>query len=215
MPWRNMLISAFILGLFAIVGTGLVALTQSSTADRIAENERQALLDRLHQVLPPTLHDNDLYTDTIEVTDPLLGSSTKPVAVYRARKGGKPVAAIIASTVPEGYGGEIKLLVGIYYDGTVSGVRVLSHKETPGLGDAIEIEKSDWILGFNGRSLLNPKESKWKVKKDGGIFDQFTGATISPRLVVQRVRDTLIYYRAHREALFVPNTVPASDKDKQ
>lgn len=214
LPWRKMLISALILGLFAIVGTGLVALTKTSTAERIAENERQALLDSLHQVFPQTEHDNDLYADAIAVSDPLLGSS-KPVAVYRARMGGQPVAALITSIVPEGYGGSIRLLVGIRYDGTLSGVRVLSHKETPGLGDAIEVEKSDWILGFKGLSLLKPKESLWKVKKDGGIFDQFTGATITPRLVVQRVRDTLRYYRGHREALFVSNTAPATDEEKE
>jgi Na+-translocating ferredoxin:NAD+ oxidoreductase subunit G len=202
-----MLISALILGLFAVVGTGLVALTQASTAERIAENERQSLLDNLHQVLPKELHDNDLYSDSIEVISPLLGTK-KPVAVYRARKQGQPVAVIIASIGPTGYAGPIKLLVGIHYDGTVSGVRVLYHKETPGLGDAIEVEKSDWILGFEGLSLLNPKESQWKVKKDGGVFDQFTGATITPRLVVETVLNTLRYYKQNREKLFASKTAP-------
>lgn len=208
MPWRNMLISALILGLFAVVGTGLVALTQAGTAERIAENERQSLLDNLHQVLPKESHDNDLYSDSIMVTSPLLGS-TKPVAVYRARKDGKPVAAIIASMSPIGYAGPIKLLVAIRYDGTISGVRVLSHKETPGLGDGIEIAKSDWILGFNERSLKDPVEAQWKVKKDGGIFDQFTGATITPRSVVNTVRSTLHYYEANRKMLFASDTAPA------
>ncbi len=207
LPWRHMLISALILGLFAVVGTGLVALTQANTAERIAENERQSLLDNLHQVLSSELHDNDLYSDSIEVTSPLLGTP-KPVAVYRARKQGQPVAVIIASIGPTGYAGPIKLLVGIHYDGTVSGVRVLYHKETPGLGDAIEVEKSDWILGFEGLSLLNPKESQWKVKKDGGVFDQFTGATITPRLVVETVLNTLRYYKQNREKLFATKTAP-------
>ncbi len=211
MPWRNMLISALILGLFAVAGTGLVALTQAGTAKRIAENERRSLLRTLHQVLPQELHDNDLYSDSIEVTDPLLGSS-RPVAVYRARKQGKSVAAIIASMSPIGYGGPIKLLVGIHYDGTISGVRVLYHKETPGLGDGIEVEKSDWILGFNGLSLNNPKESNWKVKKDGGVFDQFTGATITPRSVVGTVRNTLRYYHSHREALFALNRTTTGEE---
>jgi Na+-translocating ferredoxin:NAD+ oxidoreductase subunit G len=207
LPWRNMLISALILGLFAVAGTGLVALTESGTAERIAENERQSLLDNLHQVLPSKLHDNDLYKDSIEVTSPLLGSN-KPVAVYRARKQGQPVAVIIASIAPAGYGGPIKLLIGVRYDGTLTGVRVLYHKETPGLGDAIEVEKSDWILRFAGLSLTNPKESQWKVKKDGGVFDQFTGATITPRLVVRTVLNTLRYYKQNREMLF------ASSKSK-
>jgi len=203
-----MLISALILGLFAVTGTGLVALTQAGTAKRIAENERQSLLNNLHQVLPKELHDNDLYSDSIEVTSPLLGSS-RPVAVYRARKAGQPVAAIIASMSPIGYGGPIKLLVGIRYDGTISGVRVLSHKETPGLGDRIETEKSDWILGFNDLSLNKPKENRWKVKKDGGVFDQFTGATITPRSVVNTVLNTLRYYRQNRKMLFAEKTASA------
>lgn len=214
MPWRNMLISALILGLFAVVGTGLVAMTEAGTAERIAENERQSLLDNLHQVLPQELHDNDLYKDSIEVTSPLLGTP-KPVAVYRARKQGKPVAVIIASIAPTGYGGPIKLLIGIHYDGTVSGVRVLYHKETPGLGDAIEVEKSDWILGFNGLSLINPKESQWKVKKDGGVFDQFTGATITPRLVVGTVLNTLRYFKQNREMLFAKKEAKAKGNDHE
>jgi electron transport complex protein RnfG len=200
-PWKNMFIGALILGLFAVSGTGLVALTRAGTAERIAENERQALLRNLHQIVRPEEHDNDLYADLIQVHDPLLGSNG-PVTVYRARKGGLPVAAVIASIAPEGYGGDIKLLVGIRYDGTLAGVRVISHKETPGLGDAIEAERSDWILGFTGRSLGEPDDKKWKVKKDGGVFDQFSGATITPRAVVKAVYNTLRYYRQHREALY-------------
>lgn len=198
-----MLIGALILGLFAVVGTGLVALTHDGTAERIAENERQALLRSLHQIIPPDSHDNDIYTDIIQVHDPLLGSE-QPVNVYRARLGETPVAAVIASVAPDGYSGAIKLLVGINYDGTLSGVRVISHKETPGLGDAIEAERSDWILAFNGRSLGNPDQTRWKVKKDGGVFDQFSGATITPRAVVQAVYHTLRYYQTHREVLFAP-----------
>lgn len=205
MPWKNMLIGGFILGLFAVVGTGLVALTYDGTAERIAENERQALLRSLHQIISPESHDNDIYTDIIQVSDPLLGTN-QPVTVYRAREGKQPVAVVIASVAPEGYGGPIKLLVGIHYDGTLAGVRVISHKETPGLGDAIEAERTDWILAFKGRSLEDPEEKRWAVKKDGGIFDQFTGATITPRAVVQGVYNTLRYYQKHRDALFAPAT---------
>jgi len=200
-----MLIGGLILGLFAVVGTGLVALTYEGTAERIAENERQSLLRSLHQIISPDSHDNDIYADIIEVSDPLLGSE-QPVNVYRARQGKEPVAAVIASIAPDGYGGAIKLLVGIHYGGTLAGVRVVSHKETPGLGDAIEAERSDWILGFEGRTLGNPDERHWKVKKDGGVFDQFTGATITPRAVVKAVYNTLRYYQKHREALFAPAT---------
>ncbi len=205
MPWKNMLIGGLILGLFAVVGTGLVALTYDGTAERIAENERQALLRSLHQIISPESHDNDIYTDIIKISDPLLGTN-QPVTVYRAREGKQPVAVVIASVAPEGYGGPIKLLVGIHYDGTLAGVRVISHKETPGLGDAIEADRTDWILTFKGRSLEDPEEKRWAVKKDGGIFDQFTGATITPRAVVQGVYNTLRYYQKHRDALFAPVT---------
>lgn len=201
MPWKNMFIGAFILGLFAVIGTGLVAMTKAGTAERIAENERHALLRNLHQIILPTEHNNDLYSDIIEVRDPLLGSK-EPVSVYRARMDGKPIGVVIASIAPEGYGGDIKLLIGIRYDGTLAGVRVITHKETPGLGDNIEVERSDWILGFAGHSLVNPVENKWKVKKDGGVFDQFSGATITPRAVVKEVYNTLRYYQQHRDALF-------------
>jgi electron transport complex protein RnfG len=104
--------------------------------------------------------------------------------------------------VPDGYSGPIKLLVAVNYDGTLGGVRVISHKETPGLGDKIEESRSDWVLGFNGKSLTDPLLEKWKVKRDGGIFDQFTGATITPRSIVSAVKHTLLYERDHRDALY-------------
>jgi len=196
-----MFIGAFILGVFAVIGTGLVAMTKTGTAERIAENERHALLRNLHQIILPTEHNNDIYSDIIEVRDPLLGSK-EPVSIYRARMDGKPIGVVIASIAPEGYGGDIKMLIGIRYDGSLAGVRVINHKETPGLGDNIEVERSDWILGFAGHSLGNPDENKWKVKKDGGVFDQFSGATITPRAVVKEVYNTLRFYRQHRDALF-------------
>ncbi len=208
MLFKNMLISALFLGLFAVAGTGLVALTHDATKARIAENERQALLRSMHQLIEPSSHDNDIYTDFIEVVDKERLGSSEPVKVYRARMGGAPVATVLAPAAPDGYGGAIKLLVAIRYDGTLAGVRVIAHKETPGLGDGIEAERSDWILTFNGRSLGNPLPEKWKVKKDGGIFDQFTGATITPRAVVKAVYNSLQYYRQHRDALFASDSGP-------
>ncbi len=202
LPLRNMLIGALILGLFAVAGTGLVTLTYLGTKERIAENERQALLRNLYQLVDPKELDNDLYNDVLTVHAPELLGNRNGTQVYRARLGGQPVAAVIASIAPDGYSGTIKLLVGIRYDGTLSGVRVVGHRETPGLGDRIEVERSNWILGFNGRSLQEPGSEGWKVKKDGGIFDQFTGATITPRAVVKAVYSTLRYYQQHREALF-------------
>src|SRR5690606_4959952 len=120
----------------------------------------------------------------------MLGT-TQPVTVYRAFRGGEPVAALFNSVAPDGYSGEIRLLVGVRVDGSLSGVRVLSHKETPGLGDPIEVRHSDWITRFSGLSLENPPFERWKVRRDGGDFDQFTGATITPRAVVKATRNTL------------------------
>jgi len=198
---RNMLIGAAILGLFAVVGTGLVSYTYQVTKPHILENERLAILRNLHALIPAEEHDNPLENDAIEVTDALLGSD-KPVTIYRARKQKLPVAAIINAIAPDGYSGKIHLLVAIRHDGTLAGARVVSHHETPGLGDGIEAERSDWILSFNGLSLTNPGKRGWGVKKDGGDFDQFTGATITPRAVVKAVYNSLKYYEQNREMLF-------------
>lgn len=199
---RNMLLSAGLLGVFAVIGTGLVAWTHQVTAEQIAENERAALLKTVHELIPPSMHDNDLYEDRIQVSAPdFLGTSAQ-LPVYRARKDGRPVAAVITTIAPNGYGGAIKLLVAVRYDGTVAGVRVLNQHETPGLGDAIETSRSNWIYSFNGKFIGNPPLKKWAVKKDNGVFDQFTGATITPRAVVGAVRDALLYFDAHRKELF-------------
>lgn len=199
---KHMMQMALLLGAFAAIGSGLVALTQNATAERIAAEERATLLRNLHSLIPPALHDNDMSKDTIEVTSKTLLGTDQPVTVYRARLKGVPVAAILSPVAPDGYSGEIKLLVAIRHDGTIAGVRVVSHKETPGLGDVIEIERSDWIKGFDGRSLTNPGDGGWKVKKDGGIFDQFTGATITPRAVVKATHKCLQYFSANRDTLF-------------
>ena len=153
-------------------------------------------------LIPPSRYDNDLYSDTVSVVSPQLLGSRNTVPVYRARKDGKPVALVMEPVAPDGYSGAIRLLVAVAYDGTILGVRVLSHQETPGLGDNIEIGKSNWITSFNGHSLSNPDAKEWHVKKDGGIFDQFTGATITPRAVVKAVHNSLKYFSEHRDALF-------------
>lgn len=199
---RHMTISALLLGLFAIIGTAMVAITHDATAERIAANHRAFLLKSLHILVPPEQHDNDLFTDFITVTHKDLLGTYKPVRVYRARQDKQPVAAIINAVAPDGYSGSIELLVAVRYDGTLAGVRVVKHKETPGLGDAIEANKSDWILGFNNRSLTDPEKRGWAVKRDGGIFDQFTGATISPRAIVNAVYRSLLYFDTHKDELF-------------
>lgn len=216
---RRMGAAAGILAAFAVAGAALVALTHKATEERIEANELEYLLRSLHDVLPEGSYDNALHEDWITVTDAGLLGTPQPVTVYRARRDGRPVAAVLAPVAPGGYNGPIRLLVGILADGTVSGVRVVAHRETPGLGDKIEVERSDWMLEFEGRRLGSPVVERWTVMKDGGEFDSFTGATITPRAVVHAVRDALIYFRAHHEALFAaparaaPAPPPARDAE--
>jgi electron transport complex protein RnfG len=195
------ILSGLLLGLFGVLGAGLVGLSHEGTAERIARNEREALLDRLERLVPADQIDNDMLSDVIDVSAPesLGAESTR---VYRGRRGSEPVVAVLSPVVTQGYSGPIQLIVAIRRDGRLSGVRVLTHRETPGLGDKIEIERSDWVLGFDGKSLLQPPASEWKVRRDGGVFDQFTGATVTPRAVVRGVRASLEYFAAHRERLF-------------
>ncbi len=196
------LISGLLLGAFGVLGAGLVGLSHEGTAERIARNERQALLDQLHILVPPHYIDNDLLSDVIEVSAvEQLGTDT--TRVYRARMGDQAVAAVLSPVVTQGYSGPIQLIVAIRSDGSLAGARVLRHRETPGLGDKVEVERSSWILGFAGRSLNDPPPSRWKVKRDGGEFDQFTGATITPRAVVRGVKSALEYFAAHRDQLFL------------
>lgn len=191
-----------LLAAFSIVATSIVSLTEANTRDRISENERQTLLAAINALVGDNDYDNDILTDTLLIPGVRKLGTKDFTNVYRARKGSIPVAAVFTSIAPNGYNGKIKLLVGVYYDGTLAGVRVIKHKETPGLGDKIEVKKADWILQFKGLSLNSPTESRWKVKKDGGDFDQFTGATITPRAIVTAVKKALQYFEKNRDDLF-------------
>ena len=194
--------NALLLGSFALITTGLVALTSNATRERIILAHHKALEKALLEIVSKDSHNNNLLKDYIKVNSPLLALKT-PEDAFLARQDGTPVAAIIPTLAPEGYGGSISLIVGIQYDGTITGVRIVPpHNETPGLGDKIEIKKSDWLLNFNGKSLTNTKDKAWKVKKDGGEFDQLTGATITPRAVVKAVHNTLKYFDYNKEQLF-------------
>jgi len=209
--YRPVLISAMFLFLFAVIGSGLVAFTFDSTAERIAENQKKALLKSLNELVSSDRYDNDIFSDTLYVQSSELLGTDEPVPVYRARKNGWPVAAVLAAVAPDGYNGAIRLLVAVNLDGSLAGVRVVQHRETPGLGDAIEAERSGWILGFKGRSLSNLAKKDWKVKRDGGTFDQFTGATITPRAVVKAVHKALLYFQLHAHSLFEQNPDEAAN----
>lgn len=192
--WQVMARSAGKLSVFVGLSVVLLLAVKQLTDSPIADAERTTLLNTFNQVLPPELYDNDPLKDTLQITDPSLLvqlGTLSPVTVYRARQNGQPAGLLLTSIAPNGYSGNIALLVGVLADGRISGVRVLKHQETPGLGDKIEIHKSPWILDFNGRNLRKDNVPRWAVKKDGGDFDQFTGATITPRAVVQAVKKTL------------------------
>lgn len=193
--------NAVILSLFAISTAAALAITNELTIGKVECNKQAALMASLNEVMLHDRHDNDLLADRITVSDPLLGRNGHHI--YRARQDGEPNGAVLEATAPDGYGGNIALIVGVDMQGKVQGVRVVPpHNETPGLGDKIETKKSDWIYGFNGLSLGNPADAGWAVKKDGGQFDSFTGATITPRAVVGAVHRALQYFDANQTAVF-------------
>lgn len=193
-----------VLGGFALLSVTLVAVTWYGTRPHIVAAEQAALETQLNALVPAVRYDNRPTEDTVRLADPAAFGTGEPVTVYRARRGGEPVAALATVVATEGYAGPIRLLIGVWADGRIAGVRVLAHKETPGLGDRIDIERSDWIRGFDGRSLADPAAAQWRVKKDGGVFDQFTGATITPRAVVKAVHGFLDYAQAHHAELYAP-----------
>ncbi|MCW9012997.1 MAG: electron transport complex subunit RsxG [Gammaproteobacteria bacterium] len=198
---KQILVTGLLLMLFATIGTSLVGITYETTAEKIADNERRAMLRSLNQIIPPERYNNDLISTVLTLEpDERLGQK-EPSLAYLAKKDATTTAVIFSVIAPDGYSGAIKMLIGINADASLAGVRVVSHKETPGLGDVMELKRSDWILGFNGKSLDNPDTSNWKVKRDGGEFDQFTGATITPRAVVKAVHHCLLYFSAHKKRL--------------
>jgi len=199
------LTSGTLLAIVAVLGTSLLAGVHALTRDRIAEQERLLIQRQLSQVLPPGEYDNSPDADTLVIRDAAFFRHAGPVIVYRARRQGQPVAIVMNHVAPDGYNGDIRLLTAIRADGSISGVRVIRHRETPGLGDPIEADRSNWIRGFDDRSLGDPKPGEWTVRKDGGQFDQFTGATITPRAVVSAVRRALEYHQAHSARLYRVN----------
>jgi len=207
---RSTLQTASNLIFFAIIGTAVLASTYFLTHEKIVESEKAEKLKLITQIVPTTLYDNDIMQDTLSIaTDPLLGNDGETLA-YRARLNGEPSAVVIEAIAPDGYSGKIALILAVKANGELAGVRVIAHKETPGLGDYIELPKNPWIKGFDGKSREAYKDADWKVKKDGGQFNYMAGATITPRAVVKAVNKALQYFAANREQLFAAS--PSQEK---
>ena len=207
--------NGLILAVFAIVTTGLIALTYFGTKDQIALQQQQKLLSILNAVIDKSSYDNAIHLDCALVTSAELLGSDEPQHVYRATNQGQGVAAAIETTAPDGYSGKIQLVVGVTSSqvdaAKVTGIRVLEHKETPGLGDKIELRISNWVLDFDNQIYSADIATNWAVKKDGGQFDQFTGATITPRAVVNAVKLSVEYYLANQAAIFNAANACAGD----
>ncbi|RDV25179.1 electron transport complex subunit RsxG [Alteromonas aestuariivivens] len=193
--------NALMLGAFAIVTTAMIGLTHSGTEQRILVQQQKNLLRVLNEVVPENYHDNVLFEDCTVISAPELGPLPGR-KIYRARLNGQDNALAIEATAPDGYSGNIHMVIGVDTGLNVLGVRVVEHKETPGLGDKIELAVSDWIHSFSGKSFDAAKQTLWQVKKDGGQFDQFTGATITPRAVVGAVRRALLFAQENSSVLF-------------
>ena len=207
--------SAWGLGLFAIITAGLIALTQVVTKDRIAEQVKQARSKALLEIVPIGQFDNDLLDNAFWLeAEGQLGLKEASEA-FVALSEGRPRYFILPLIAPDGYTGPIRLIMSIDLAGTIIGLRVIEHKETPGLGDKIDIKKSDWVRLFEGRSLENTDESAWAVKKDGGDFDQMTGATITPRAIVNAVYKGLRYFQNHQNELLLSAGLDASKQQTQ
>ena len=206
--------NGLLLGLFAVATTATIAGTYLGTRELISENQRHAEQSALLEIIPADRHDNHLIDAGIPVDDSLLLGLRQPRTAYVARQDGSAVAVILPVVARDGYTGDIDMIVGINADGSVAGVRVLAHRETPGLGDKIELKKSDWIRSFDGRSLQSPPPEQWTVRKDGGVFDQFTGATITPRAVSQAVARSLTYFNDHRERLLAPENAGSDPREQ-
>ena len=196
-------LSGAVLALFAAITSVAIGWTYLGTKAQIDLEVRRAEARQLLEIFPPGTHDNDIVDDVFEVAaeTALLGIRETRQG-YRVRQGNKVIGVILPTTARDGYSGDIRALIGIRLDGSVAGVRVVAHRETPGLGDKVDLRKSDWILEFNERSLTNPVLSGWNVEKEGGVFDQFTGATVTPRAVILATRRALEYATLNAATLF-------------
>lgn len=191
------------LAVIAAICTALVALTFQATRERIAANEKALLEQSLQPALAGTFYDSGVSESRLVLPSPHGLPGNEPAVVYRVFAEGEPVAALFAVTARDGFSGPIRILVGIDVDGTVTGVRILRHRETPGLGDKIESARSDWVFQFDGHSMGDPVATGWAIEVDGGEFDQLTGASVTPRAIIKAIRDTLNYFETHQDAIFL------------
>jgi electron transport complex protein RnfG len=194
--------SGLILAVVAAICTTLVALTFNMTRERIAANEQAFLRQSLAPVLAGISFDNDLSTAAFVLRAPHVLPGTEDAVIYPLFAGSMPVAGLFVVTATDGFAGSIKLLIGIDFEGVVTGVRALEHNETPGIGDLIDVSRSDWIHIFAGASLEAPARDAWAIKRDGGAFDQLTGASVTSRAVVNAIDLTLRYFEVNREQVF-------------
>lgn len=201
------------LSLLFALGVAFVSAVHEYTQPRIRVNQRRAPLRMLHTVLPASQYDNNLLGTARRIAARAVHGARPPVA-YIARRNGEPVAAIFDVVTPDGYNGAIRLLIAIRDSGAIAGVRVVSEHESSGLGDAIETGVSNWILQFTGHGLNNPPTADWNVERDGGAFDQISGATITSRGVVGAIRRVLAYFKAHKRALFANPTATSRSSGK-
>lgn len=203
--------SGVTLAVIAAICTALVAGTWQLTAERIEQNRKDFLERSLTPALAGLFFDSSVTESIISIPTPHDLPGTETAIIYRVYAGEEPVAALFVVSARDGYAGPIRLLVGISMDGTITGIRVLEHRETPGLGDRIDITKSDWVLQFDGHSLRDPEPAQWAIKTDGGKFDQLTGASVTPRSIVKAIKQTLTYFDANRDSIF---DATADDPDK-
>ena len=214
---KSMGFNSIVLALFALVTSLILATTNELTYERIEQSEREAAQRALLEIIPLERHDNDMLMDVQPVPEQFWATLglKKGGNIHIARDQGQPVAAIIPAVTPDGYSGAISMIIGVNFNGSVAGVRVVDHRETPGLGDKVDLKKSDWILSFNGKSLVNPQASGWTVKKEGGDYDQFTGATITPRAVIKQILKTLQYFGDDRERQLQTAAANAARENEQ
>jgi Na+-translocating ferredoxin:NAD+ oxidoreductase subunit G len=205
--------SGLLAGVVIVAAAFIVKSSDDWSRDRIAANERVRVVARLNSVLDPALRSRDLTTTRLSVTDPALLGSTAPTDVYVLSDAGQPIAVLFATVAPHGYNASIDLLIGVSPAGGVTGVRAVRHRETTGLGDAIDAAKSDWIEQFEGKTLTAPAAALWAVEQDDGEFDSITGATVTSRAVVTAVKNTLLYFEQHRDELYAAAAAAAAVAD--